>query len=259
MKQNRPPQNNDSCNELRDLLPAYIVGATTADEAELVKRLLPKCPDVAKELDTYAQISMGLTQQIDPVIPPASLRNKILEQASKPDIVQTDKPSTTTLYPKYGWGIAAALILVLLATNIYLFTQLDATNNQLDLLQSRNEEITNLLTNQQLQQIGLESTDEQNDNRIATLLWDTTENTLVLVSDQLAPLDFSKTYQLWLIDGTTPVSAGLFQPNTENRALQSIDIDTLLTQYQAVAISIEPSSGSSSPTTDPIALGAIST
>lgn len=257
MKQNRPLQNNADCDELRDLLPAYVIGATTKDEAERVKKLLPVCPDIAKDLDTYAQISIGLTQQIDPVIPPASLKSKILEQARTPEI-EPHNNVTPTNYPKFGWSVAAAIILVLLATNIFLFTQLNDTTSRLYVLESTNEEITRLLTDQQLQQIGLQSTGEQDTVRVATLLWDTTDNTLVLVSDQLAQLDVSQTYQLWFIDGTTPVSAGLFQVNPQNRALQQISLDTQLTNYQAVAISIEPSSGSTAPTTDPIALGEIS-
>lgn len=256
MKQDRPNLNQDACDELRDLLPAYVIGATTDNEAQRVQQLLLECPEVAEELASYAQITVGLTQQIDPVIPPANLRNKLLEQAKEATIVKMDTPPIRRNNSRIGWGLAAVLVLILLATNIYLLTELQSTNNRLDSLQASNAQITNLLTNQQLQQIALITTDEQSDTRLATLLWDATENTAVLVSDQLTPLDATQTYQLWLID-TAPVSAGIFTANTNNQTLLQVELSQELLGYSAIAISIEPSTGSDAPTTTPIALGEI--
>ena len=257
MNQNRP--NLDDCNELRDLIPAYVIGATTEEEARRVQQLLPDCPEVAAELETYAQITFGLTEQINPVIPPATLRNKILEQATQSKVVTIETRPIRRNNSRYGWGLAAVLVLLLLAGNIYLLSELQSTNNRLDILQTNNDHMTNLLTNQQLQQITLRTTDEEDDTLVATVLWDATDNTVILVSDQLAPLDSAQTYQLWLIDDAVPVSAGIFAANAQKRTLLPVELSQALSDYSAIAISIEPASGSDAPTTTPIALGAIAT
>jgi anti-sigma-K factor RskA len=71
-----------------------------------------------------------------------------------------------------------------------------------------------------------------------------------LSEDSLPRLADGKAYQLWAITGDTPVSAGVLGRNPGIRAF-TIDAPT-----KAIAISVEPTIGSTQPTSTPIAVGA---
>lgn len=257
MNENRP-QAIDACQELQNLLPAYVIGATTPEEAKRVQELLPQCPDVTQELQSYAQIGVSLMQQVTPVIPPATLRAKLLDRLDEQSSDNTPIPTLSPRVTKIRWQwLAAILIIILISANVYLISELTAVRNTIEGLQAQNNQMTSLLANSQLQQFPLLDTSNEDGTILANLLWDEQGNEATLVTDQLTLLGNEQTYQVWLIDGETPVSAGLFQVDAQNRSLLTIDLNQELEQFVAVAISIEPASGSPAPTTDPIAIGEI--
>ena len=72
-----------------------------------------------------------------------------------------------------------------------------------------------------------------------------------LVKDSLPPLGAGRTYQLWAVTGAAPVSAGLLG---RDPGVAAFTIDAPTT---ALAISVEPTIGSSQPTAEPIAVGPV--
>ena len=253
---NKPGLPPDACQELRELLPAYVVGATNQEEAERVQTLLAECPDVAAELETYAHITASLTQQAQPIAPPPDLRNRLLQQAlasEGPPVVASPR----RLSPQLGWWAAAALFALLLVTNFLWATTLFNSGTNTVNEQAENNQVIDLLARGQLQQVALRATDSTQNAVLATLTWDDSTNTAVLVTDTLPALDAAQAYQVWLIATGDPISAGLFQVDVGNRALLAFQPETDLTTVSAVAISVEPASGSPAPTTDPIAVGEI--
>lgn len=73
------------------------------------------------------------------------------------------------------------------------------------------------------------------------------------VAANLPPLSVDQVYQLWIIRGDLPISAGIFELNENGRIVLPID-GTLATSFDAVGVSIEPAGGSESPTPDQIIL-----
>ncbi len=77
---------------------------------------------------------------------------------------------------------------------------------------------------------------------------------LVFVGSQLPALASDKTFELWLIPaakGQAPQPAGLFRANAIG---DSVDVSSLRvdpSQTAAVAVTVEPRSGSAAPTTKP--------
>ena len=76
---------------------------------------------------------------------------------------------------------------------------------------------------------------------------------VLLIANNLPALPQGKTYELWVIPkGGAPRPAGLFKPDASGNALHvasgAVDVATL----GAVAVSVEPESGSQAPTTTPI-------
>src|SRR5262245_31958404 len=78
----------DDCEVLRELLPAYSLGATDPDETRLVESLLEKCPDAASELADYKMLAEKMLFSAPPAKPPTHLKGKLLAAiASEPVLV----------------------------------------------------------------------------------------------------------------------------------------------------------------------------
>ncbi len=77
----------------------------------------------------------------------------------------------------------------------------------------------------------------------------------VLTITGLPALASGHIYQVWFINGSTPVGAGLFSPNTDGS--WSGLVHGNVTQAQAIAISVEPAGGSAAPTGDIVAKGSL--
>lgn len=71
-----------------------------------------------------------------------------------------------------------------------------------------------------------------------------------LRGDGLAALDEGQTYQLWSLDGDTPVSLAVLGSRPGTVAVPSGTVRT-------VAVSVEPAGGSASPTLPPVAVGEV--
>lgn len=75
----------------------------------------------------------------------------------------------------------------------------------------------------------------------------------VLTISGLPPLAQGRVYQVWFIQGTTPVGAGVFSPNPDGSWSGLVRGD--VTTARTIAITAEPTGGSPAPTGDIVAAG----
>ena len=71
-----------------------------------------------------------------------------------------------------------------------------------------------------------------------------------LLGSDLAALDSGTVYEVWMIQGDTPVRGACFRPSPNGSLFTFLDAE--LGTTQAMAVTVEPSSCSSAPTSDPI-------
>ena len=159
-----------------------------------------------------------------------------------------------------SWWFSAAAVLVLVISNVLWAMQSDRVSRSLADAQSASaaaeaqvDQVLGLLLGDNTDQISLVSS-EASATQVALLLWNSDSNQAALYTQGLPMLPTGETYQLWLIDGETPVSAGIFAADDTADAL-TFQPRAPLDQYQQFAISIEPQGGSNAPTTTPIASG----
>ena len=76
----------------------------------------------------------------------------------------------------------------------------------------------------------------------------------VLIVTGLSPLEPGKTYQVWLIDGGAPVSAGLLTVNEEGQGVFIVTSEEAIGSFKSLGISIEPAGGSPQPTGEIVVL-----
>jgi anti-sigma factor RsiW len=68
------------CDELSELLPAFVAGALNPEEVEHVKALLQKCPQMQSEVAEYRTLMTGFYDRIEPVAPPSQLHAKLMKK-----------------------------------------------------------------------------------------------------------------------------------------------------------------------------------
>lgn len=272
MNDNTPstsPSQPSPCDELRDLLPAYALGALDAAEIARVQQLLKECPEAQTELADYARLSGAIAGRAQPAAPPLALRDKLMAQVSAQEarLAQTVAPAPplsavpakTGSRAWIGWAAAAAALVLLVLTNAYWVNQSNTARSEVELLRAAQEEVFALTSAENLRHSTLASTESGSDNVLANLLWEDNAQTALLTTANLPALPANQTYQLWLIgeDGQ-PVSAGIFRIDENGIGSLIVNLPDAPQAFQAIAISQEPAGGSEQPTTSPLALGELS-
>src|SRR6185369_15642863 len=74
--------NDMTCDEIRDLAPAYVLGALERDVEQAVAEHLLTCPDVHAEIAELGSVVGYLAETVELVEPPASLRDRIQSAAA---------------------------------------------------------------------------------------------------------------------------------------------------------------------------------
>jgi anti-sigma-K factor RskA len=72
----------------------------------------------------------------------------------------------------------------------------------------------------------------------------------VLIAEDLPSPPEGETYEAWILREDVPEPAGLFEP--DDAGVAAAPIEGSIEDADAVAVTVEPSGGSSSPTSDPL-------
>lgn len=265
--QSRTSSTSPDCDRLRDLLPAYSIGATDPEETRFVEATLPHCPEVALELKPYVQASQLLYGRVPRASRPAGMHERFMARVQTEEAQKGQQPSITPpkIVPmpasrkdasadkknerRLLWvGLVAASLL--LFTNLYWITQLNTTRSAQDEMQRQLQAVSSILSGH-YRQVKLAS-----DDFSATVAWRPGGQEAVLLAERLPELPADQTYQLWVIQGDQPLDAGIFQRSADGTVTLIFEPPQPLDEASAVAISTERAGGSPTPT-NPVAIGQI--
>lgn len=246
--------NDEHVEELIDL---YALGALEPAEQAAVDEHLDSCPRCRLQAEEAKRIVLLLAWTPDQHDPPPHLRERVQRRIAQLQRLEGNGPRlwwqrllAELRRPATALAYAAALVLALLSVG--LAGRLGQTRGELATLQER--------LAQQQQVIELLRAP---DTRLVTFQSQTTPGTLRLLLDPdgrsayviaagLPPLPADRTYQLWLIDGNAPVSAGLLTVDAQGTAIMRITSAQPLSRYRLAGVTIEPAGGSPQPTMQPI-------
>lgn len=225
-------------------IPAYALGALDWEEIPALQAHLQTCQTCQAELEAYQQVGQGLMAALPPRVLPTTVRKKLQLRL---------RDSSQLIRRQRGWAFsfgqiaAAAVIFLLLGTNVLAFVQIR------DLRQKQTELAAQLGKNQTILGMLTASTEIHpvaNDTFSANLLLDREKNLAYLLAWNLPPLPEDQAYQIWLIDPQgQETSAGLFRPETD-KPFTSAALMTSRTfvEFVGIEVTIEPRGGSDSPT-----------
>ncbi|MEQ8675875.1 MAG: anti-sigma factor [Aggregatilineales bacterium] len=277
-----PQFNKTDCETLADLLPAYSMGLTDAGETQLVEQLLVHCPEYRDELESYKELASAMLFSAPQVSPPASIAANLMKLTAPVSAPSVDEklPSATTsalplnapsqhrpvLHPTFGRGvfavagIAAAVILILMAMVGVLVSEVNTLREDQDIL---NAELQT--RNALLEVLGSDSVQttlaaQQDGSDASGMVTFNPEGTVAMIRvSNFTPSDASMTYQAWLIQGEERISAGLFDVDGMGEAVFIFTAPQPLGTFDLLGITLEPAGGSDGPTSSPVVAGSLAT
>ncbi|MBI5823189.1 MAG: anti-sigma factor [Chloroflexi bacterium] len=262
--------------QIEELLPFYALDALTDEEREQVEVYLRKRPEARAQMEEMRSAALALPYGITLMEPPRRSKDALMarvaadqrvrgsskqEQPSRPRVMRLEN-----LFQMFSLGAAIAAILWAVVLNSQLSqlrkevsalgTALVAQSNSIDQLNNSVNQInantpkvnpSNVIT------VSLKGTDTRPQAQ-GQLIADPNSRSAVLVIAGLAPLEAGKVYQVWLIEGSTPRSAGFLAMDVHGQAILILNSESVIGSFDALGISIEPEQGSQQPTGDIVVL-----
>ena len=226
-------------DELRELIPAYALDALTPGEVREVEAHLPTCEECRHDLRLMREVAGDLAAGVRMVQPPRALRARIFAIA----FPRRARPWTLGIA-----ALAAALAVMLAGVSLSLNQRLTALSERL----AAQEQVLALLASPSAKTAALSGSVQAH----VRFVYDPARRQGALVVSDLRDPGAEFVYQLWLVAGQEPQSAGVFRPVPGRPIIVPVAAD--FSRYQVVAISVERGpQGAPRPTSTPVLAASI--
>ncbi|MBC3542145.1 anti-sigma factor domain-containing protein [Rufibacter sediminis] len=256
------------------VLELYAAGGLTPAECEEVERMAAQYPDVHTALEeclrTMEAYALTHAKAPRPELEDQILRH--LQTVSAQPIHQTAPTAKVVSLPHVetvheteragtAWWQIAAVILLLIsaAANVYLYSNLQETRqelvsaqqttrqyalqvNQLENRSLQSESLLGVLRNPKTLAVKLNGVTQHPDAQ-ATVFWNQETKEVYFDGASLPAAPTGKQYQLWALAQGKPIDAGVVK-TTDSTLLRMKSIE----EAQAFAVTLEPEGGSVNPT-----------
>jgi anti-sigma-K factor RskA len=268
-----------SCSQTSDLIPALALDALEVPEREALEAHLRRCPDCAREVSELREVAAQLALAQPQHEPPAALGRRILAIARsepEPEQPRTLEPVPPSSTPRVSASprlrvpaslrLALASIVAALAAILWglsLQAQLSETQRQLadntaqlERIRGNYGTVVRVLGSTETQVRELRA-DDAAPGAQGTLWIDLASGQGMLMARNLPPISADQTYQVWLTNADTRVSAGFLRAYDEGVYYLVLQAPGSLSDYQRLGITREPFGGSSGPTGPRVVVGEI--
>lgn len=245
-----------------DLLPAYSLGALDGEDLlALEQHLAAGCEVCESQLALWRRDVEELAAGVPPIEPSETTRRSILRRIGRRS-ARADGAASF-------WRAAAAVAVLALGVLAWLHLDLrsrvetlgaerQATSERLAAIESdlgaargelaRLRRISGIVASPGKRLVALASLDEPAGGAFGQALVDPVGRQAVFYAYGLRPTEAGKTYQLWYIAEGEPVSAGIFEVDSEGRAMIVVEELAPPERIDAWAVTVEPAGGVPQPT-----------
>jgi hypothetical protein len=270
-----------TCADVADLAPAFVLGALQASEADTVRRHLAECPEPHPEMAELRSAVPALFEVVEPVQPPAGLKDRILtaaavdgQRAGGPQVAADARragndlriavtgravgrphalnqtPGWSTIFRRPAWAAVSLAAVLAVAVLGYWNVQLVEERDALAAYRQGVIELIAEASAPGAQLAVLAPPEGAGPTGVAAVGAD---GTVALVMRDLPRTTGTQVYEAWIIAAETPVPIGHF--TVAAGGLGSLRVDQPESgEGVVVAVSLEPGPGSTTPTTV-VALG----
>lgn len=252
--------------EYEDQIALFALGLLTGYELREIEAHLEEgceiCEGMLKDNDIVFN-SLPYCLEDHPV--PNEIEKKIFEkleageQLRDKDLTHGFWHNIRPLWLNWGTAISAALIILLVISNVSLRNKLSSQQEALNELLAKSgkeSEMMQFLTTPKVEIVKLAGMMEDKTASGKLLMNPDTHQALLLVSNVPA-LAEGKTYQLWIIDGGEPVSMGTFEVDLNGNEMMKIKSMPEPTESSRFAVTLEPEGGMPHPTGDTYLFGSL--
>jgi len=260
-----------------ELAPLAALGALDGEDRVAFEQHVRTSVVCRAELEAFASVAARIPLALDPVPPPARMRQSVLAAIGVP-------AAEPAVAPRRGWllpGFAAAAALLLGIGYLITRSERDAARREAE---NARTTVSSLAADVQRAQDELAAlrkslADERSvrdlvthpDARVAKLaglpfapkatgrvVWNPTSREAVLVASGLDPAPAGKTYEVWVIAQAAPVPAGVFQVAADGSAVFRLPVVEDTAHAKTFAVTLEPAGGTPAPTGPMVLAGAAS-
>jgi anti-sigma factor RsiW len=212
---------------IHELTAGYALDALDPEERRAYEEHLEGCERCQEELGSFWETTEALAIAASGPVPAAGLRERIVAaaRAEPQNVVPIDIRRRRTV-PALS-AVAAVAAVVALAVGLWA-TQLRGDLDDTRLALERERAVAEVLSDPDARTVSLEA----GTGRLVV----SPEGKGVLVLDELARAPSGKTYEAWIIEGGTPVPAGVF-PGTDER--DRIPLEGTVDPGDVVAVTVE--------------------
>ena len=256
---------SDAMPDMRDLAPAYALGALEGEEKRAFEAALAASPELQRDVAEYRELNAVLAAG-QAATPPADLRGRLLERVRGEKVVPlaAGKSPTRPLFGiLLGLGVAASTLLALgLGLRVRtLDRELASRDSVLALREeslSERERTLNAILEPGTELTVLTTPGERPPG--IQVFRDKLRNRLIIHAFRLTPAPSGRAYQLWILPkGGRPIPSRVFNSEVDGHALaEGIEIPENIV-VEGFAITQEPAGGSPQPTSAILLYGKVAT
>ena len=223
-----------------NLKEAYTLGALAEDERREFEGYLATHSELQAEVDELDSVAGLLALAPQEHEPPPELRRNLLSmiEGTAGAIPAEGTPRRARLQGLFGpGGLAAAAVAAVLVVGLFVWNVS---------LRGENEDLRGEIQTRQTHELRGSGTAQNVRGEVVEV----GNGRAVLVAENLPPAPEGKIYEAWLMRGGVSEPAGLFEPRAGGDA--ATPIEGSLENADTVAVTVEPSGGSVTPTSEPL-------
>jgi anti-sigma-K factor RskA len=231
--------------DMEDLYELYVLDLLDPESASFIQEHLDtQCDVCLARTREAAKLTSALASLAPQVTPPPQVRSRVLQSVQAPTMARSSW--------KYAFAAALAASLMFLAWGFQQRTESRSMSGEMTrLLQERNalRAAVEILSQSDMRTVQFGANQNVPHGRVFL----SGSGGVVFVGSQLPQLAADHAFELWLIPAKgNPQAAGVFRANAAGVSVTVLPQPVNTAQIAAVAVSVEPGTGSPQPTTKPI-------
>jgi len=259
-----------------ELIPLAALGALDGEDAHSFKAHVAACDRCRADVAAFERVAAQIALSLDPVPPRPSLRARVLEAAVPAAASRPARPRRPLL--AYA-ALAAALVMAVGSLLAHRQREDALQQARAAEVQAREQESRARSAESQLEALRKTVAEDRAlrdllahpGSRVTALaglaiaplahgrvIWKPDSQEAVLLTLGLAPAPPGKAYEAWVIGAGAPVPAGVFQVDTEGKAVVRLPKVEETSRAKTFAVTLEPAGGVPAPTGPMVLAGAVS-
>jgi anti-sigma-K factor RskA len=246
-------------SEVKGNAGAYVLGSLDADERAAFEAHLSTCAECAAEVRSLRRVTDALAHSVPQRTPSPELRQRVLDSLAATPAARTPSEVAATPARNLTWLLMAALVVLVIGLGAYavrLQTQATQLQTQSAQLQTESDQLQAQVADLQATMGVLAAPDlvridlagqPAAPGASGRALW-SRQRGMVFTASRLPPLPAGQVYQVWVVTGPAPVSAGLLTPDPSGGGITYYSTPVDIAPPTAVAVTIEPAGGLPAPT-----------